>query len=78
MDTRGLKKAILLAGSQTALAQLINKRQSNIATWLNRDKKVPAEAVIPIAAALNFEVTPHALRPDLYPHPDDGMRGRAA
>lgn len=82
MSTAALKQAIDLAGSQTALAGLICKRQSNIATWLHRDKKVPAEVVIAIAEALDYRVTPHALRPDVYPYPGDGMprerRGRAA
>jgi DNA-binding transcriptional regulator YdaS (Cro superfamily) len=78
MDTAGLQKAINLAGSQSALASLIDKRQSNISTWLHRDNRVPAEAVIPIAAALDYQVTPHELRPDLYPHHEDGMRVRAA
>jgi DNA-binding transcriptional regulator YdaS (Cro superfamily) len=78
MSTAALQQAIDLAGSQTELARMIKKRQSNIASWLHRDKKVPAEAVIPIAEALNYEVTPHQLRPDVYPDPQDGMRGRAA
>jgi hypothetical protein len=34
---------------------------------------VPATRVLAIAAASDWMVTPHELRPDLYPHPDDGM-----
>jgi hypothetical protein len=29
--------------------------------------------VLNAAAATDWQVTPHDWRPDLYPHPDDGM-----
>ncbi|MGV2654829.1 UNVERIFIED_CONTAM: YdaS family helix-turn-helix protein, partial [Escherichia coli] len=31
------------------------------------------EKVLRIAEATNFEVTPHELRPDIYPNPTDGL-----
>jgi DNA-binding transcriptional regulator YdaS (Cro superfamily) len=34
---------------------------------------IPAEQVIEYARSRNFDVTPHQLRPDLYPHPEDGL-----
>lgn len=34
---------------------------------------VPPDRVIRIAAATNFEVLPHDLRPDIYPNPTDGV-----
>lgn len=34
---------------------------------------VPAERVIGFCRALEWEVTPHELRPDIYPHETDGM-----
>lgn len=40
-----------------------------IAKW----EKVPAERVLGVAEANEWRVTPHQLRPDLYPHPDDGL-----
>lgn len=53
-------------------------RQGHIWKWLNMAKEEvpPAEYVIPIAEALNWEVTPHELRKDLYPHPTDGLPKR--
>lgn len=43
---------------------------------------VPHDQVILFAAHAAFVSTPHQLRRDLYPHPDDGLpqtlRGRAA
>lgn len=68
-----LARAIALAGGQSALAQRLGSTQSVIWTWANRDRRVRAEQVIPVAAAVDWQVTPHELRPDLYPHPSDGL-----
>lgn len=35
--------------------------------------EVPAERVMAVAEATQWECTPHELRPDIYPHPDDGL-----
>lgn len=32
---------------------------------------VPPERVLPLCALLNWSVTPHELRPDIYPNPTD-------
>lgn len=34
---------------------------------------VPAERVLAVAAATGWQVTPHELRPDIYPNPCDGL-----
>ena len=34
---------------------------------------VPPAIVLPICAADEWRATPHQVRPDLYPHPDDGL-----
>lgn len=62
MGTKSLKKAISIAGSQTALAGMIGKKQSHIWTWLNRDKKVPPLVARQIESALNGQVTAEELR----------------
>lgn len=67
-----LNKAIELAGSQLALATLIGGVQTRISEWKRRGQ-VTADAVIPVCKAVEFAVTPHELRPDLYPHPEDGL-----
>lgn len=84
-----LRAAINLVGGQAKLAEKVSERlpgedrvgHTAVANWLQRGQ-VPAERVIDIAHATSFRVTPHQLRPDLYPHPDDGLpedlRGRAA
>ncbi|WP_018694235.1 helix-turn-helix domain-containing protein [Algicola sagamiensis] len=63
-----LEKAIQKVGSQTALAKVLNKKQGHVWNWLNRDKKVPAEMVIPIEKVSG--VSRHELRPDIYPLPE--------
>lgn len=60
-----LQKAIDLAGSQTALARAIGKKQQHVEYWLRVDK-VPGEYVLSIERATG--VSRHELRPDLYPH----------
>ena len=67
-----LDKAIKEAGNQAELAKMVGGGQTRISEWRRRGR-VSAEAVIKVAQAVQFKVTPHELRPDLYPHPDDGM-----
>ena len=82
MSKQSLSKAVELAGSQVNLARGIRERiagskigQVHIWGWLNSVKipVPPAEAVIPIADFLDYRITPHELRPDLYPNPDDAL-----
>ncbi len=71
MTIEALQKAIDIAGTQTALGNLIGKDQRAVWSWLNLTKKVPAESVLKIEQAVNGEVTRHDLRPDLYPAPNN-------
>jgi DNA-binding transcriptional regulator YdaS (Cro superfamily) len=86
MSRETLKKAVDIAGGQTSLARGIRARlprskvgQVHVWGWLNHVKMEvpPAEAVIPIAEITTWQVTPHELRPDLYPNPTDAMPGFA-
>lgn len=65
--TSALEKAIEEVGSQAALAKALKVKPQHVWNWLNRDKHVPAEQVLPIEAATGGKVTRHELRPDLYP-----------
>lgn len=69
MAKKYLKKAIRIAGGQSALARACggSVRQQHIWNWLNRDGKVPAEHVLAIERATAGRVTRHQLRPDIYP-----------
>jgi DNA-binding transcriptional regulator YdaS (Cro superfamily) len=66
-----LQKAIRRLGSQSALAASLDPplRPQAVQQW----DKVPPERVIGVARATQFVVTPHELRPDLYPNPTDGL-----
>lgn len=76
-----LQKIIsIFGGKKSALASKLvaygpkNKLTgSHINNWIARDKKIPSEWIIPLARAVDFNVTPHELRPDIYPHPEDGL-----
>lgn len=58
--------------------------QVHVWGWLNSVQKAvpPAETVIPICETVGWRMTPHDLRPDLYPNDGDGippsMMGEAA
>lgn len=66
-----LERAIKSAGSQSELARLLTEfigrpvTQSHVWNWLNRDKKIPSEFVIPIEKVTG--VPRYCLRPDTYP-----------
>ena len=67
-----LGKAIKAAGSARALAEKLGVSAMSISYWQHRSAgMVPAERVIRVFEVTG--VTPHELRPDLYPNPTDGM-----
>jgi len=87
MSKQSLLKAVELAGSQVNLARGIRERipdskigQVHVWGWLNQVKieVPPADVVIPIAAFLDYRLTPHDLRPDLYPNPTDALPANVA
>ncbi|HHC2779102.1 MULTISPECIES: transcriptional regulator [Klebsiella pneumoniae complex] len=68
----GLTKAIKSAGTATKLANMLGIKPMSVSRWKNRYQGVvPADRVLPIFTATG--VTPHELRPDLYPNPTDGL-----
>jgi DNA-binding transcriptional regulator YdaS (Cro superfamily) len=69
-----LKRAVQIAGGQTALAGKLpgNKKQGHVWNWLNVVKRCPPEMAIPIEEAVGRAVTRHDLRPDLYPSSSEG------
>ena len=68
----GLTKAIKSAGTATNLATMLGIKPMSVSRWKNRYQGVvTADRVLQIYAATG--VTPHELRPDLYPNPSDGL-----
>jgi DNA-binding transcriptional regulator YdaS (Cro superfamily) len=82
MSKETLQKAVDMAGGQAHLARGIRDRiegskvgQVHVWGWLNSAKfeVPPAEVVLAIADFLEYRITPHELRPDLYPNSSDAM-----
>ncbi|MEG5467634.1 YdaS family helix-turn-helix protein [Enterobacter roggenkampii] len=65
----GIELAILRSGSASGLGALIGVSKMAVSLW--RRKGIPAERVLSIYGVTG--VTPHELRPDLYPNPTDGL-----
>lgn len=60
-----LALAVRKAGSQSAFARLLGKRQSVVFGWLAKNKDLPGEHVLTVERELG--ISRHDLRPDLYP-----------
>lgn len=82
MSKLNLEKVVDLAGGQRALADKISERmqlekplkQGHVWGWLNRYSfGITAEYVIAACEVVNYQISPHQLRPDIYPHPHDGL-----
>lgn len=67
--SEAMHKAVAACGGVTELARRIGAKQPRVSNWLCRGS-VPAEMALPICRATAGAVTPHDLRPDLYPDPD--------
>lgn len=76
-----------MAGGQKALGDGIRARipgskvgQVHVWGWLNSVKieVPPADVVLAIADFLEYRMTPHDLRPDLYPNPSDALPAHLA
>lgn len=69
---KALDKAIHNAGSATKLAEMLGISSMAISHWKRRYTGViPSIHILPIYHSTG--VTPHELRPDLYPNPTDGL-----
>ena len=75
-----LEKIIdLLGGKQQQLADALATeeepiKQAHVWNWLNVTVNgIPERHVIKACKSVDWKVTPHELRPDIYPHPHDGL-----
>lgn len=67
-----LNRAIRIAGTASKLARQLDVSDMTVSKWKNKYRGiVPAERVLPIYRLTG--VTPHELRPDLYPNPTDAI-----
>lgn len=72
MHADELKRIIKAQGGTGVVSRRMGVKQARLCNWIGR-KSVPPHRIIPLCRALFWAVTPHQLRPDLYPHPTDGM-----
>lgn len=70
MKTSTQKKMLAIC-SQAELGRRLNRRAQTVNGWFKN--KVPGELVVRVSKAVDWQVTPHELRPDLYPNPADGL-----
>ena len=63
---RVIDKAVRTIGSQKELALAVGVTPMAVNLWKKRGR-VPAERVLAIEAATEYQVSRHDLRPDLYP-----------
>jgi DNA-binding transcriptional regulator YdaS (Cro superfamily) len=54
----------------------MKRRAQTVNGWFKN--KIPGELVLKVSEVLEFKVTPHELRPDLYPNPTDGLPQKEA
>jgi DNA-binding transcriptional regulator YdaS (Cro superfamily) len=66
-----LQLKLLSIMSQSELGRRLGKKPQTISGWFKN--RVPAEEVLPACQALEWQVSPHELRPDKYPNPTDAI-----
>jgi DNA-binding transcriptional regulator YdaS (Cro superfamily) len=66
-----VQKKIISCGSQSELARRLGKNSQTVSVWFRT--QVASTEVLNACRVLDWQVTPHELRPDLYPNPTDGL-----
>lgn len=58
--------------SPSVLSKLVGISSQRLINWRKRGR-IPANAVLSYCEKRGWEVTPNMVRPDIYPHPSDGL-----
>ncbi|EAN7575817.1 helix-turn-helix domain-containing protein [Salmonella enterica] len=66
-----IRDKIKAALTQDEIGRAMGCKQQTVWQWLN--SQVPAKRVIPLCDLMRWEITPHEIRPDIYPNPTDGL-----
>ncbi|HDG1686879.1 TPA: helix-turn-helix domain-containing protein [Kluyvera cryocrescens] len=74
--TPELKHQICTLKSQTEIAVALGTKPQTVSLWLSG--QVPANRVIPLCRVLEWSITPHQMRGDIYPNPTDGLPKQGA
>jgi hypothetical protein len=64
-----IKEIAEIVGGVVALSKGLGLSRGAVSQW----KEVPSNHVIPLCKLTDWAVTPHRVRPDLYPNADDGL-----
>ena len=70
------QKILSLCGSHSELTRRLGKNSQTVSVWFRT--QVASTEVLNACRALDWKVTPHEIRPDLYPHPTDGLPQKEA
>ncbi|EGT5204829.1 TPA: helix-turn-helix domain-containing protein [Cronobacter sakazakii] len=70
--TEDIRLRLLALSSQRAIAQEVGVSPQAVNQWL-RKSTIPARFVLPVCAFVGWKITPHEIRPDLYPSSSDGV-----
>ncbi len=57
--------------TQAEIGRYMGVSQQTVWQWFNWG--VPPKQVIPLCQLMQWVITPHELRPDIYPNPTDGL-----
>lgn len=74
--TKSIKQRVCAVMTQTEIAKNLGTTSQAVSLWLNHE--VPAHRVLPICKLLDWKITPHEIRSDIYPNPTDGLPGQDA
>lgn len=66
-----IKALISKRYTQSEIGRHLNVSQQTVFKWLKG--QVPSGRVIPFCRLMQWEITPHQLRPDLHPTPISGI-----
>lgn len=61
------------AGGKGRLAAALGVTPPSVHQWYDGTRPLPADRVLAVSRATDWAVTPHQLRPDIYPNPTDGL-----
>ncbi len=64
-----IKDVASAAGGSVALSISLGLSRGAVSQW----DVVPPDHVLNVSRLCDYKFTPHQLRPDLYPHADDGL-----
>ena len=59
--------------TQAEIAKAAGAHPVLIHQWSSGKRRIPADRVLAVAKATDWKVTPHELRPDIYPNSSDGL-----